>query len=307
MTKNLGIIGLARFGIYSNYLKSFVKSLVDVPVIMPSKISREMIQLGVANSSDMICFPYKVTLGQEIWALENGATELFMFNSCGLCRLKHYHQLQELALKRLGYKFRMHVLTMDNVLQVLMELGNISEVEMYEKLATAYSDIQTIAKNAYSFSDRRPLKVGIVGELYTMLEHDINFNIVKKLQQNGVNVDLSITASDYVNETTEKGKEEEEVKSLLSQELGGHGLQSIANTIWYGKNGYDGVIHLLPLSCMPESTVESIVDYAAEKYDIPLYRFPIDESNFEQGFNTRLETFISMLRRRKAKCEMALT
>jgi len=52
-------------------------------------------------------------------------------------------------------------------------------------------------------------------------------------------------------------------------------------------------------NCMPESTVETLVDHVAEKYNVPLYRFPIDENNFEAGVNTRLETFISMLRRRR--------
>jgi len=50
---------------------------------------------------------------------------------------------------------------------------------------------------------------------------------------------------------------------------------------------------------MPESTVEPLVDIVAEKYGIALYRFPIDEASFETGVNTRLETFVSMLKRRK--------
>ncbi|GAJ12943.1 unnamed protein product [marine sediment metagenome] len=50
---------------------------------------------------------------------------------------------------------------------------------------------------------------------------------------------------------------------------------------------------------MPESTVEVLVDQVAQKYNIAIYRFPIDENNFEAGFNTRLETFVSMLNRKK--------
>ncbi|MBA7693591.1 hypothetical protein ES703_102177 [subsurface metagenome] len=50
---------------------------------------------------------------------------------------------------------------------------------------------------------------------------------------------------------------------------------------------------------MPESTVEVLVDQVAQKYNIPMYRFPIDENNFEAGFNTRLETFVSMLKRKR--------
>ncbi|GAI56573.1 unnamed protein product, partial [marine sediment metagenome] len=134
----------------------------------------------------------------------------------------------------------------------------------------------------------------------TMWEQDINFDIVKKIQNMGANVDMSITLTDFITHDVIKGKEEEkEGKKLLSQDLGGHGFESLCNTIWYGKNKYDGVIHLLPLSCMPESTVETLVDHVAQKYGIPLYRFPIDEAMFEVGFNTRLETFISMLKRRK--------
>jgi len=292
------ILGLPRFGIYSNTLKAFLDGL-GIEVIMPTKISRDMIKAGVANSADMMCFPYKVMLGQEIWALEKGATDLLMFNSCGLCRMKHYHQIQELTLKDLGYQFTMHVLTKKNIVRLIKYLGRISYFETYKRLKRLYSLIRAVEERAYRFSEARPLKIGIVGEIWTMLEPDVNFDVVKKLQRRGANVQVSLTLSDYLNESTERGKEEaKEAKKLLTQELGGHGLQSICNTIYYGKNGYDGVIHLMPLSCMPESTVEPLVDHVAEKYGIPLYRFPIDESNFEAGINTRLETFVSMLRRR---------
>ncbi|GAI62085.1 unnamed protein product [marine sediment metagenome] len=97
----------------------------------------------------------------------------------------------------------------------------------------------------------------------------------------------------------DKRAEKREAKQLLSEEMGGHGFESIYNTAWYGKNRFDGIIHLLPLSCMPESTVEILLDQVANKYEIPIYRFPIDENNFEAGFNTRLETFVSMLNRKK--------
>jgi len=268
---------------------------------MPAKITREMINLGAANSADMICFPAKYTLGQEIWALERGATDLAMFSSCGICRLKHYHEIQELILRDLGYQFTMNVITKKNILSTVRKWGHLSHFGAYRRMKRVYSEIKEVEASTYCFLPERPLKIGIVGEIGTALEPDINFDIVRKLQQLGANVDMSITITDYLNESTEKGSKEDikEAKSLLSQELGGHGFQSIVNTIFYAKNHYDGVIHILPLSCMPESTVEVIVDHVADKYGIPLYRFAFDESAFEVGFDTRLSTFCSMLRRRK--------
>lgn len=293
-------LGVPRFGIYSGVIKSFLED-VGIEVIMPTKISREMIKLGVANSSDMMCFPYKVTLAQQIWALENGATDLIMFNSCGLCRLKHYYQIQELTLRELGYKFNMHVVTRKNIPKVVRRLGQVSYLGAFKKLARGYAKIKEMEERVYRFSPARDLNIGIIGEIYTMLEGDINFDIVRKLQRRGANVHMSLTLSDYLNESTERGGKEDirEAKKLLDQDLGGHGFQSIVNTIYYGKQGYDGVLHIMPLSCMPESTVEPLVDYVAERYEIPLYRFPIDEASFEVGFNTRLDTFLSMLKRRR--------
>ena len=52
-------------------------------------------------------------------------------------------------------------------------------------------------------------------------------------------------------------------------------------------------------NCMPETTVESIIDNICQKNKIPLLRLPIDETNSEANVNTRLETFIELVKRRK--------
>lgn len=276
---------------------------------MPTKITREMIQAGVANSSDMNCYPYKVTLGQQIWCLDNGATDLIMWDNAGLCRQKHYYQLQELALRQLGYKFTMHPISAKNARAKAKELLGISSFALRKLAREVWSDLGKLEERVFP-QHERPVRVGIVGEIYTILEPEINFNIIRKLQRQGVDVDISVKISDFVRHNwlkkEERLEEQKEARQLLSAEIGGHGLNSIYNTIWYGKQGFDGVLHIMPLSCMPETTVEPVVDYVADKYNIALYRFPIDEGCFEKGFDTRLETFVGMLRRRK-RCYSGLT
>lgn len=270
---------------------------------MASRVTPDIIRLGVMNSSDMICYPYKVTLGQQTWCLEHGATNLIMFDTEGLCRFKHYHQLQELTLRSLGYSFSMVTFTMENFKHQLAELLGTSINLIDEYFTQAYLTALELEEESYGATKERQLNIGIVGEIYTILEHDINYDIVNKLHRMGANVSLSMTLSDFIREhlgdDSGKEQEKEEAKKLLPQEIGGHGFHSIYNTIFYANNGYDGIIHLMPLSCMPESTVEVVVDKIAQERGIPLYRFPIDESNFEAGINTRLETFVSMLKRKK--------
>jgi len=299
------VIGLPRLGIYSKTVKQLFESL-GCQVVMHTKVSQEIIKLGVVNSADMICFPFKVTLGQEIWALEHGATDLIMLNTHGRCRFKHYHQLQEQTLRNLGYSFTMHSLSAANFIPVLMRRTGASPVRLTRAMLEALSRVREIDRKTYDSNNNSSIKVGVVGEIYTVTETDINFDLVRKLQRMDVDVDVSITLSHWLKKELkldflEKREEKREAKRLLSEPIGGHGFQSIYNTAWYGRQGFDGIIHLLPLSCMPESTVEVLVDQMAAKYGVPIYRFPIDENNFETGFNTRLETFVSMLRRKQCR------
>ena len=178
--KDKVILGLPRLGIYSPIFKHFFEDL-GCQVVQPSKVSQEIIKLGVMNSSDMICFPYKVTLGQEIWCLEHGATDLIMFNTHGRCRFKHYHQLQELTLKNLGYESRMHTFSTKNFIPELIGITGASPPRLLKAMLGGLSQIGEVEHKIYDGARHYPLRIGIVGEIYTIAEPDINFDIVRKL------------------------------------------------------------------------------------------------------------------------------
>ena len=200
----------------------------------------------------------------------------------------------------------MHTLSTRNFITKLMRITGASPPRLIKVMLRTLSQIKEVELRTYHTNSDNSLRIGIVGEVYCCWESDINFDIVRKLQRMGVNVDLSVTLSHFIKKALkldffEKREEKREAKHLLSEEIGGHGFDSIYNTIFYGKSGFNGVIHLLPLSCMPESSVEPLVNMVAEKYNIPLYRFPLDESSFSVGFDTRLSTFVSMIKRKREK------
>lgn len=85
------------------------------------------------------------------------------------------------------------------------------------------------------------------------------------------------------------------------KEIGGHGIESIIHTIYYGMRKFDGVIHILPMPCMPESTVAPILDDISHDYGIPLMRLIFDTHTAEAGLDTRLEAFVDILKRKKDK------
>lgn len=155
--------------------------------------------------------------------------------------------------------------------------------------------------------DAKPLKVGIVGEIYTGIEQFASFNIQEKLGTMGVEVDRKVTVSNWIIEhILKKGFHlprdrayAEAAKPWLGTMIGGHAQETVGNTVLYAQNGYDGVIQIFPFSCMPEIVAESILPSIENELGIPVLNLIIDEMTGEAGYMTRIEAFVDMLEKRR--------
>ena len=67
-----------------------------------------------------------------------------------------------------------------------------------------------------------------------------------------------------------------------------------------GVNRLDGVIQLLPFTCMPEIVAQSITPAVSAAYQLPILTLVIDEHSAEAGMMTRLEAFVDLLQRKRA-------
>jgi predicted nucleotide-binding protein (sugar kinase/HSP70/actin superfamily) len=78
--------------------------------------------------------------------------------------------------------------------------------------------------------------------------------------------------------------------------VGGHGRDAIYEMLKYIKEGFDGVVHLLPAMCMPEVTVRPILEKLHLESGIPFLSISIDEEVAEAGVNTRIEAFVDVVK-----------
>lgn len=308
---------IPQMGHYTEVFKYMAEELGFEYVRVP-KINQEQIKLGVRHSSDMVCFPFKATLGNLIKGLEMGADTIIATNVSPAdwvketCRFGFYFPLQEKILKRLGYKFNMIYIDWAPwaILKIMRDISKksgktISYFKVLKMMKRMYTMLKEIEDKYYKY-EPKDINIGIVGEAYTLWEEGVNYDIINKLKKMGCGVHMSVTLSWFLKHqihlADEKKYLHKEVKQkYFPKKMGGHGFESVYNTLWYAQNKFDGIIHLLPLSCMPETTVEMSMNMIGEDYGVPIYRFPIDENNFEAGFQTRLETFIKLLRRNKNK------
>ena len=83
---------------YKKLLEAF-----DHEVIMPLKPTQRTFDLGVKNSPEFLCFPYKCVLGTYIESLDRGAEMIVTSGGDGSCRAGFYCEVHRRTLKSLGY------------------------------------------------------------------------------------------------------------------------------------------------------------------------------------------------------------
>lgn len=157
--------------------------------------------------------------------------------------------------------------------------------------------------------DMNPIKIGIIGEIYTIIDPFSNLNAEERLGNMGAEVHRSMTVKDWAENNLVKPLRREEPYELekkLSEPylpvlIGGHTQQCLGHAVNYALSGYDGLVQIYPMGCMPEIVSRSILPQIEKDYDIPILYLIVDEQTGEAGYQTRLEAFYDYVKTRKKK------
>jgi len=152
-----------------------------------------------------------------------------------------------------------------------------------------------------------PVKVGVVGEVFVVLDPFANMDIEMELGKLGVEVERTMSLSrwvkyrlflNYLGVDEWKGVHAL-AKPYLKRNVGGEGWESVGEKIAYHRDGYDGLVHLAPFTCMPEIVAQNIMPSTRE--DLPVLTVLYDEQMARPGMITRLEAFVDLLRFRRKR------
>ncbi len=95
-------------------LRGILKSL-GCEVIIPPKPNRQTLETGTRLSPELMCIPFKITLGNFINALDMGADTIVHTGGSWSCRYGYYGRLHQNILRDLGYQFSAFVLRHDEL------------------------------------------------------------------------------------------------------------------------------------------------------------------------------------------------
>ncbi|MFW6036117.1 MAG: hypothetical protein ACOCRZ_07675, partial [Halothermotrichaceae bacterium] len=169
--------------------------------------------------------------------------------------------------------------------------------------ASCQEIIETIEYN--QVEEKEKVKIGIIGEIYVVMESSINMEIEKMLNKLGCETERSQYLSGWIdyNMIPGKGQEEKEVLKLgekyIDIIIGGHAKQTVGHIVDFKEKGFDGIIHLKPFACLPELVTESIIPNISDEIKMPVLTLSLDEQTGTANNSTRVEAFVDMLRRKK--------
>jgi len=147
-----------------------------------------------------------------------------------------------------------------------------------------------------------PIKLILTGEIYSLIEPFANHHIEEILMDLGVSVRKRVTIGWWINHTFSEaiqfGKEKNQ-NPYLTNNVGGYAKETIAESFDSIAEGFDGVIQILPIGCMPEIVAKSVLGRMSTDMNLKTLTIIFDEMDGEAGYVTRIEAFVDMLERRK--------
>lgn len=154
-----------------------------------------------------------------------------------------------------------------------------------------------------------PLRIGLLGEFFMAIDPFGNMDLEEELGRMGVEVVRSAYISNWAKDwlfleavgLSHGQKVKRAASPYLSRDVSGDAIQTIGETVLHSRDGFDGIIHLQPFTCMPEIIAQNMLPKVSREHDIPVLCVVLDEQTGKAGLQTRLEAFVDLMRRRRQK------
>ncbi len=185
-------------------------------------------------------------------------------------------------------------------------LEAIRRADSVKEVAVARKDALEAMHSLPADHHYKPLRIGLIGEIYVVLEPFANFDIERILGEMGAYVHRSIFLTNWIRDNV-LAHGEKDIRAaavpFLNEMVGGHGQNSVGEVVRYAAKNFDGVIQLAPFTCIPEIVAKSIMPAVSKARGIPVMTLFLDEQTGQGGIETRLEAFLDLLRQKRRKQE----
>ena len=295
----IGIPRALYYYYFIDFWNYFFKDL-DVELIISPKTNKKIIQKGISISNDEMCMSLKNYIGHvdylkdkcdmilipriDNYGLNNQTCTNFLStvdiirNIISIPILDYnidveHNETEQNAFIKIGTKLGLSKKEITKRYEIAKkESGNIKDAKIKQNLKNLKSD---------------KIKILVVGHPYNIYDEYIGKPIINYLKQNNIEIIYS--------DLFPTSKALKLSKNLSHQCYFKYNKENIG-AIEICKNEIDGIIFLSTFPCGPDSLVNELV---MRKINIPYLNLICDDGNVLTGFETRIESYIDILERRK--------
>lgn len=177
-------------------------------------------------------------------------------------------------------------------------LLSMQHAESPEEIKKGYQSARHAMEEAEMHTPANPVRIGIVGEYFTVMDRHSNQFLQDKLVRLGASVYrfMSVTNCHL------RGKESTlrpRIREYAQYSMGPTTTWTVNSALDYAKQGFDGLIHVKSFGCTPEMDAIPVLQNISRDYHIPVLYLSYDMQESDTGLDTRLEAFYDMLERKK--------
>lgn len=145
-----------------------------------------------------------------------------------------------------------------------------------------------------------PVRIGIVGEMFTAIDGRSNLGLDEKLTGLGSEVHRSLNLTNRFLRYNEPNLRVG-CADYIDYDMGPTSTLTIATARKYAQEGFDGLVHAKSAGCTPEIDCVPVLQRISEDFRIPVLYLTYDSQTSDTGLDTRLEAFYDMLCMKKEK------
>ena len=181
-------------------------------------------------------------------------------------------------------------------------LQDLSDARCRKDLDRAYAAAREGLDGVELHKPERPLRVGIVGEYYTVMDDFGNHNVERILGYMGQGVEIHRWMS-----FTHRNLEYDEKADLATiapyvrYSMGPTTSATLAAAVRCADAGFDGIVHVKSFGCTPEVDAMAVLQNISTDRKIPVLYLSYDSQTGDAGIQTRLEAFYDMIDMKRKK------
>ncbi len=206
-------IGIPLMGRYSALLKRLVdealaaEGVEGVELELAPPITRQTVDRGSGYMDENVCLPAKIMLGNILDLQDAGVDRVLEWDNCGDCRQKAYWLMHRSILRQVGAKVEVDALQPLDLTGWLESLVPGFSRRQSRRLvrhvlrglwAADLPQMQAQARRLERADAEGRPKVGVCGEIYTVLEPAANLDLVRRLRDAGAYVHNALPLSQFL-------------------------------------------------------------------------------------------------------------